>query len=96
LAKNKKKVEELQSKLVTKTEELMEAQKTWMELKEFLRKKEDEVQKRDRRSAINILRTCTCAMCQLCYVSIIISIKLILTILAKRMDLGELWYIYNL
>ncbi len=49
LTKSKQRVEELQTKLVAKTEELMEAQKTWMEVREALRKTEDEVQRKERR-----------------------------------------------
>ncbi len=49
LTKSKQRVEELQTKLVAKTEELMEAQKTWMEVRESLRKTEDEVQRKERR-----------------------------------------------
>ena len=46
--KANKKVEELQTKLVAKTEELMEAQKTWMEVKESLRSAEDETKRKEK------------------------------------------------
>ena len=49
LTKSNKKVEELQTKLVAKTEELMEAQKTWMEVRETLRKSEDECQRKEKK-----------------------------------------------
>ncbi len=49
LTKSNKRVEELQTKLVSNTEELMEAQKTWMSVREALRNKEDEIHKKDRR-----------------------------------------------
>ena len=46
--KANKKVEELQTKLVAKTEELMEAQKRWIEVKESLRSAEDETKRKEK------------------------------------------------
>ncbi len=56
-------MEELQTKLVAKTEELMEAQKTWMEVRESLRKTEDEVQRKERRLVLYVALYYTVRAC---------------------------------
>lgn len=43
-------MEELNGKLLSKTEELMDRQTKWMEVTESLRKKEDELKKQETKS----------------------------------------------
>lgn len=49
VARLRKKVDDLNSKVVSKTEELMDRQTKWMEVTEALRKKEDELKKTENR-----------------------------------------------
>lgn len=46
-------IDELNSKLMSKTEELMDRQTKWMEATEALRKKEDEVKKMENQYGID-------------------------------------------